>query len=107
MKFVANGVKYDFDPNKITFAEAKAMQKVTQRTVKDITSTADEDAESMQAIFWVAMKRQDPTLTYLDLDDTPITDIEGIPEDDIPPVDGDADPTQLDTEPGGASTPSE
>lgn len=102
MKFVANGVKYETE--KLTFVEGRAVEKATGRTMEDIEKPGGRDLMAVQAFVWVAMKRLDPTLTFTDLDDMPIEDIEWGTEEEIPPADG-ADPTPLDAEPGGDSTP--
>lgn len=100
MKFVANGVKYELDDSKLTFAEARAVEKVTGKSMGDIGRTGFDSAEILQAMIWVAMKREDPTLKHSDLDDMAIGDIEMIPEDDEqeasadpvdPPVPGDGE----------------
>ena len=107
MRFVANGVKYEFDDERLTFAEAKAIQKAVGKSMGEIRKDP-EDITAMQAMVWVAMKRQDPTLTFFDLDDMAIGDIEFIPDDE--PADqseGEPDPTvpPAELEMDGASTP--
>lgn len=104
MKFVANGVKYEFDDDKVTFAEARAIEKTTGRTMAEVMRSGAEDVTTMQAMVWVAMKRQDPTLKFTDLDDMPISDIEWVPDE---PVTDEPDPQVLGDEPEGDSTPSE
>jgi hypothetical protein len=106
MKFVVNGVKYEFDEDKVTFAEARAVEKVTGRTMAEVMRSGVEDVTTMQAIIWVAMKRADPTLKFADLDDTPVGDVEFIPEDEPAPA-AELDPPVLDAEPPEGSTPSE
>jgi hypothetical protein len=78
MKFVANGVKYEFDDDKVTFAEARAIEKVTSRTMAEVFRSGAEDVTTMQAMVWVAMKRQDASLRFSDLDDMAVGDIEWI-----------------------------
>lgn len=106
MKFVANGVKYEFDDDRMTFAEARAIQKATGQTMGEIRKSP-EDIVTVQATIWVAMKRQDPTLRFSDLDDMAIGDIEWIHEEDLGEEPADGDPPMLGDEPDGDSTPSE
>lgn len=107
MKFVANGTKYEFDDARITFAEARQVEKVTGRTMAEIgRAGGGEDITTLQAMIWVAMKRADPTLRFSDLDDMAMGDLEMIPEDDEPGEQ--PDPTaEAAGDPEGVSTPSE
>jgi hypothetical protein len=93
MKFIANGTKYEFDDEKVTFAEARAIEKVTGRTMAEVSRAGAEDVTTMQAMIWVAMKREDATLRFSDLDDMPIGDIEWVPDE---PVESDGEGEQSD-----------
>lgn len=105
MKFVANGVKYELDQDKITFAEAKAIQKAVGKSMGEIRDDPG-DIAATQAMVWVAMKRQDPTLKFLDLDDMAIGDVE-FEDEDEDGEQGGPDPQVPAAEPIGALTPSE
>lgn len=102
MKFVANGVKYELDEEKITFKEGKEIQKATGQTLGELRKNPGDIAAD-QALIWIAMKRRDSTLKFDDLDDMPMGDIEPI-EDELSE---ETDPQVLDAEPTEDSTPSE
>lgn len=97
MRFVIDGTKYEFDENKVTFGEARALEKVTGQKFDDLTDALDPpqrknpkgeleeatpDITALQAFIWVAMKRTDPTLKFSDLDDVAFGDIEGVSDPD-------------------------
>lgn len=102
MKFVVNGVKYELDEEKVTFKEGKEIQKATGQTLGELRKNPGDIAGD-QALIWIAMKRQDPTLKFGDLDDMSMGDIEPI-EDELPE---ETDPQVLDVAPAEDSTPSE
>lgn len=102
MKFVVDGTKFEFDEDRLTFAEARAMEKATGRTMGEIGRAGGEDAASLQAMIWVAMKRSEPTLKFSDLDDMSMGSIEFLEDE---PTEDDADPTDGAEE--GPSTPTE
>lgn len=108
MKFIANGVKYEFDDEKMTFAEARAIQKAVGKSMGEIQKDP-EDITATQASIWIAMKRQDPALKFTDLDDMAVGDIEWLKDE---PLDEDEEPVAegppvLGDEQDGISTPSE
>lgn len=82
MQFIVEGTKYDYDQNRLTFAEARAIEKATGRTMADITENGAPDTSTIQAMIWVAMKRTEPTLRFSDLDDMSMGDIEILPDED-------------------------
>jgi hypothetical protein len=106
VKFVVNGVKYEFAQKKMTFAEAKAIQKVTKKTFGQVADAAEQgDFEAMQAFVWVAMKKDDPTLKFSDLDDLELGEFEMIPDPDDE-EETEADPPVLGDESEETLTPS-
>lgn len=107
MKFIVNGVKYELDQEKVTFGEARAIQKAVGKTMGELRETPG-DITGDQALIWIAMRREDPTLKFSDLDDMPLGDIEPI-EDDEAGEEEPADPQVLGAEPEPTedSTPSE
>lgn len=105
MKFIVRGTKYEFDQERLTFAEARAMERVTGMTFGEIGEAADKgDMACVQAFLWVAMKRTDPALKFVDLDDIPIGELERVPEEE--PA-AEPDPTQPAPEPEPAPEPAE
>jgi hypothetical protein len=104
VKFIASGTKYEFDDAKITFAEARQVEKVTGKTMAEIgRAGGGEDVTTLQAMIWVAMKRVDPTLKFVDLDDMPMGDLEMLTDDEA--AEGPLDPTaEAAGDPEGAST---
>lgn len=62
----------------VTFGEARAIEKVTDATFKDIGAKKDvrERTVVLQALLWVSMKRQIPMLAFKELDDIAINSIE-------------------------------
>lgn len=99
MRFRARGETYEFSERTLTFAEARAIERVTGLPFDKLE--AEGGLSMMQAMVWVAMKRTDPTLRYSDLDDMPLGEFEQL-DDDEPPAggpEGEADPTI----PAGAS----
>jgi hypothetical protein len=77
MKFRVDGVDHEFDESRLTFAEGRALERVTGHP---FTQLADHlisgDLTSLQAFIWVALKRTEPTLRFEDLDDRNVGDFE-------------------------------
>jgi hypothetical protein len=91
------------EQDKLTFAEARAVERVTGHSFGQISS--DEDVASSatvtQALLWVSMKRAEPELKFSDLDDMAIGDFEW---DEPEPEQGEApDPTDADEAPSPSS----
>jgi len=109
MRFVANGVKYEFDDTKLTFAEGKALQGKTKMTLAEVQEAVQKfDVVAVQGLVWVAMKRQDPTLRFEDLEDEALGSFEFLEDEEIPPVEEQTpDPTDAADPPAGSSTPTE
>ena len=94
MRFTVDDKAYDYDDATMTFAEGRAIEKVTGRTFGEIGELAKTGSLSaIQALVWVAMKRTEPTLKFSDLDDRAISaftfdDPEPEPGDPTDPTDG-------------------
>lgn len=76
----------EYDLSRLTIVEAEAIEKVTGQKMQDALGSGT--ASSLRALVWVAMKRQEPTLRYTDVDFA-LEDVEVITPDE----DADADPT--------------
>lgn len=102
---------YDLVTTKLTFGEAKAVEKVTGFTMSQIGALGENEqtTDILQAMFWISMKRKNPTLAYAELDDLPIEELEYLPEDDEERAAFDAGdplgPTSPATDPVVESTP--
>lgn len=95
MQFKVDGEVFDFDENRLTFAEARALEHRTGVPFSKVGESAqDGGIDALQALIWIAMKRQQPTLMFSDLDDLAISDIEFVTEE------GEADPTVPDLHDG-------
>jgi hypothetical protein len=90
VKFKDNGVTVEFDEEKLTFAEGRALEKVTGYAFGAISEHGNE-LSVIQAWVWVALKRSEPSLKFSDLDDRQISDFEFDAEDEEPesPTSGD------------------
>jgi hypothetical protein len=76
IKFTAQGTAHDFDVDKLTFAEGRALERVTGSTVAEFFGVlVNGSLTALQALVWVACKRDQPTLTFADLDDWVIADV--------------------------------
>jgi hypothetical protein len=75
MTFTVDGVTREFDEEKLTFGEGRAIEKVTGFAFGEISEHASSGRLAViQAFIWVALKRDEPTLTFSDLDDRNISD---------------------------------
>ena len=74
------GVEYPLD--KLMVSEAEAIEKVTGAKMQDALQSGT--AQSLKALVWVAMKRQDPTLRFSDVDFA-LEDVEVITSEDPTP----------------------
>lgn len=75
MKFIVDGVDYEYNEDHISFAEAKAVEKKGGMTLAEIGDTKYLPTQVMQAMIWVGMKRQRPTLLYDDLEEMDIGEV--------------------------------
>lgn len=73
LSFTLDGQKYELDPQKLTFAEGRAVEKVTGSMFNDLIKTPS--LAVMQAFVWVAVKRVKPETKFSDLDDLAIADV--------------------------------
>lgn len=93
MKFVVNGTEYTMVESKFTFAEARAIEKVTGYSFQQIMEDpSKQNSTTMQAMFWVSMKRVDPVLAFTALDDLAIDDIEILADPDDEPEEESVEP---------------
>lgn len=77
MKFKANGNIYEMDEKSITFAEGKALEKVSGVPFTGVAQAAVSGSLSaLQGLIWIAVKRSDPGVKFDDLDDWAIDTIE-------------------------------
>lgn len=77
LKFSVDGTKHEFDSDRITFGEARAIEKVVGYPFGDLGKHMQAlEMTTVQAVIWVAMKRADTTLKFSDLDDLSIGDVE-------------------------------
>jgi hypothetical protein len=85
---------YDFALEDLMWAEVRAIQKVTGASGLLAIGEQLEAADGgiIPALLWVMRKREEPTLTFGDLDDLRIREV--ILEDDEPKPDEEATPSQ-------------
>ena len=75
MRFTAHGETFELDPQRLMFAEARAVEKVTGLTFKEYGGALSSGSmTAMQAFMWVAAKRVHPELTFSDLDEWEVSD---------------------------------
>lgn len=74
MTVTVDGVAHEADLNRLTFAEARAIERITGESFADIMRT--QSMTAVQALVWVILKRDDPTLKFTDLDDRAINDFD-------------------------------
>lgn len=93
------------DESKLTFAEARAVEKVSGRSFSELADPAVSGSMGvMQALLWVSMKRAEPTLKFADLDDMPIADFEWDDDEEAGDPGESPDPTDPDgAEPSNSS----
>ena len=94
MKFAVDGKDYEFDDASMTFAEGRAIEKVTGVPFGEVGTLAKKGSmTAIQAMVWVAMKRAEPTLKFSDLDDRPISSVEFAVADESDDEGDEAGPT--------------
>lgn len=97
MKFSVDGVEYELDEAKLTFGEARKVERVTGTPfakLRHLKKTGDVGVEYVQAMVWIAMRRKKSDLEFSDLDDMAIGDVEfdnAKPAEEVAPS---TDPTQ-------------
>jgi hypothetical protein len=93
-KFEVDGVNYEFVQSP-TFGEARAIEKVAGIKFAEMADPTKQSVDLMQALVWVSMRRENPDITFDDLDDLDMGILSGLQEE----VEAQADPT----EPGDAA----
>lgn len=83
------------DPNRITFAEADAVERLTGHTFSEIQTDEHlgRSVRVVQAMLMISIKRRRPTFTMKDLDDVEVGGIEWIEDETDQEADESADPT--------------
>lgn len=81
-----DGASHTIDVDRLTFAEGRAVERVTGQSIGDVMKNMSLTA--VQALTWVAIKRDQPELKFSDLDDRAISDVQLDAGQDEP------DPTQ-------------
>ena len=87
------------DPNKVTFAEADAVERVTGHSFGELQGSESlmQSVRVVQALIWVSVKRAKPEFQFSDLNDLPIDAIEWVEDEEA------ADPPQPADEAGEPS----
>ncbi len=86
------GTAHTIDLDRLTFAEGRAVEKVTGQSFGD--ALGSKSLTSVQALVWITVKRDQPTLAFSDLDSWAIADAEFDIAQNIPEP---TDPTQAAT----------
>lgn len=68
------GTKHSIDLDRLTFAEGRAIEKVTGSDFGDVVRM--RSLTGVQALVWVTVKRTQPMLKFSDLDDWAINDVD-------------------------------
>lgn len=93
--FILAGEKFELVQSKLTFAEARAVEKFTGHTFAEIMESERlaKSTAVTQALIWVSMKRVRPEVKFSDLDDMPIDDLDW-PEEEPEEASESPDPTE-------------
>jgi hypothetical protein len=78
-RFSCDGVEYAADIARMTFAEGRAVEKVTGVAFVSVMQLYEQGRlplSMIQALIWVTMKRKEPELRFVELDDRAIADFE-------------------------------
>jgi len=109
MRITANDKTIEFDDGKLTFAEGRALEKVTGSPFMELAERKFMgNLTETQALVWVVFKRSEPTLRFSDLDEWNIGGIEIDLNADAPDVEqeeevpAESDPTHADDPTGTA-----
>lgn len=85
MQIIIKGESFEFDPNKLTFNEAKSIEKATGlKFGKFGEDLAEGSTSAIQAYAWVLLRRNNPELRFDDLGDFELGSLEVIPDADDP-----------------------
>ena len=77
LRFKLDDSEVSLDLEKLMFAEARAIEKVTGQTFKEVGESLQRGSvEAIQAMAWVALKRAQPGLRFTDLDDRALSEVE-------------------------------
>lgn len=94
MRFSVDGDTHEFDEERLTFGEGRALETVTGYAFGELSQHASAgELTVVQAFIWVALKRKEPTLKFSDLDDRAISEFEFL-EDEAADAEEDARPTE-------------
>lgn len=91
MRINMEGRTAEIDQQRLTFAEGRAVEKVTGLSFVDFgKALGGGSVTALQALIWVAFKRSEPTLKFSDLDDWNMsaltTEAETEPEAQVDPT---------------------
>lgn len=93
MRVTVDGTAHEADMERLTFAEGRAIEKVSGLPLSDILGAGKKPTmTTVQAMVWVVLKRDDTTLKFSDLDDRAIGDFQI--ENVAPEAGEDANPTE-------------
>ncbi len=77
LTFTVEGKPHELDIDRLTFAEGRAVEKVTGVPYGTLMSgLGDGSLEALQGFLWVAMKRTQPELKFADLDSVAVMDVQ-------------------------------
>jgi len=92
LKITANGVTYEFDPDRMTFAQGRDIEAVTGEPIAAFGENLKRgDLTALQALVWAAARRTQPDLDFSDLDDWVVGELD-IDSDDADAEADAADP---------------
>jgi hypothetical protein len=74
MVVTVDGVTNTLDTERLTLGEARAFERCAGTTLFEMESQKTMSMTVVQALLWVTLKRKEPTLKFVDLDDRPISD---------------------------------
>lgn len=94
MRVTVDGKSHEFDMERLTFAEGRAIERVSGMPMSEL-GKGTPSLTMVQALVWVALKRDDTRLQFSDLDDRAIADfgLEQLDDEDEAPA---SDPTSAD-----------
>lgn len=74
LKLTVDGERAEIDVEKLTFAEARAIEKVTGADIAEALKKMS--MTTVQALIWVTWKRHHPGSLFSDFDDKAISDVD-------------------------------
>lgn len=83
-RFIVAGTTYNLVVEGMTFAEARAVEKTSGVGFQELMENPQVrgQLDVLQALLWVSMKRQEPTMVFSDLDDVAIDSIDWTMDDE-------------------------